>query len=53
MKIGVITKEQQYIAMRKASREMELEKNSGWPAKEKVHQSEKSYSRKSKHKKRY
>jgi hypothetical protein len=50
MKIGKITKEQQYQAMRKTSRELELEKNGSWTAKDKVHQSMKSYSRKDKHK---
>ena len=53
MKIGKITKEQQYQAMRKTSREMELEKNGGWTAKDKVHKSAKAYSRKPKHKPRY
>ena len=53
MKIGKITKEQQYNEMRKQSREAELEKNGGWTAKDKVHKSEKAYSRKDKHKKRY
>lgn len=53
MKVGKITKEQQYKAMRKTSRELELEKNGGWTAKYKVHQSEKAYSRKAKHKLKY
>ena len=51
--IGKITKEQQYNAMRKGSRESELEENGGWTANHKIHKSVKSYSRKSKHKERY
>jgi len=51
--IGKITKEQQYSAMRKGNREAELEANGGWTATHKVHQSEKAYSRKTKHKERY
>jgi len=53
MKVGKITKEQQYKEMRKTSREVELELNGGWTAKHKVHKSEKTYSRKDKHKPRY
>lgn len=53
MIIGKITKEQQFINMRKLSRENELEKNGGWTAKDKVHASMKAYSRKGKHKPKY
>ena len=53
MKPKRITKEQQYKIMRKKSREDELEANGGWSAKHKVHKSEKTYSRKNKHKTRY
>jgi hypothetical protein len=52
-KIGTITKQQQYVANRKASREQELELNGGWTAKHKVHKSMKNYSRKDKHKTKY
>ena len=38
---------------RKISREMEYENQDGWKANEKVHKSQKNYSRKSKHKERY
>ena len=51
--VGKITKEQQYNAMRKFNREEELEANGGWTAKNKIHKSEKTYTRKPKHKERY
>jgi hypothetical protein len=51
--LGTVTKEQIMTNNRKASREAEYENQDGWKANEKVHQSQKSYSRKSKHKERY
>ena len=50
-KIGVITIEQQIKAIKKANREAELEQSPGWTATNKVHKSDKTYSRKNKHKK--
>ena len=50
MKIGTYTKELIRKAERKASRELELENQSGWVANRKVHHSKKNYSRKKKHK---
>lgn len=47
--IGTITKEQQQKAIRKGSREAELEAHP-WTAKHKVHKSKKNYTRKDKHK---
>jgi len=47
-----ITKEQQLKFERKASREIELEKNGGWCAVHKVHKSDKTYRRTKKHPKR-
>ena len=52
VKIGKITKEQRYKAMRKASRELELLELGGWTATHKVHKSQKVYNRKDKHKTR-
>jgi len=43
-----ITKEQQMKMERKASREIELEKNGDWTAVHKVHPSKKTYNRKQK-----
>ena len=40
-------------ANRRGSREAELEDQTGWSAKEKVHKSKKNYSRKGKNKKKY
>jgi len=51
--IGTVTKEQIMTNNRKVSREMEYETQDGWKANEKVHKSQKNYSRKSKHKERY
>ncbi len=48
-----ITKEQIHKMRRKASREEELEINGGWTAKNKIHKSDKQYSRKDKHKPKY
>ena len=48
--IGRITKEQMRKANRKGSRDAELELSVGWVATTKVHKSEKTYSRKGKHK---
>ena len=53
MKIGIITQEQSMKAIRKGNRDAELEMTIGWSAKNKVHASMKSYSRKSKHKPKY
>ena len=50
MKIGTRTQEQYLKNERKISREIELENQSGWTAKHKVHKSMKNYSRKKKHK---
>ena len=51
--IGRVTKEQIMTNNRKISREMEYENQDGWKANEKVHKSQKNYSRKSKHKPKY
>ena len=48
-KIGTFTKEQGRKADRKGSREAELENSTGWDSKHSVHKSEKTYSRKEKH----
>jgi len=40
-------------ANRKGSREAELENQTGWSAKDKVHKSSRTYSRKEKYKKSY
>ena len=48
--VGKITKEQQYKAMRKENREAELKELGGWTAKNKIHKSVKTYTRKNKHK---
>ena len=50
MKIGIITQKQSMKAIRKGNRDAELELTVGWSAKNKVHASMKSYSRKDKHK---
>jgi hypothetical protein len=50
MKIGTITQRQSMKAIRKGNRDAELELTIGWSAKNKVHTSQKSYSRKIKHK---
>ncbi len=52
VKIGTITKEQMRKADRKASRDIELENQTGWIAKNKVHKNKKKYTRKNKHKNR-
>lgn len=49
--IGKIGIKQVLSSYRKASREIELEINGGWTAKNKIHKSKKSYTRKPKHKK--
>lgn len=49
-KIGKVTKEDVMKAWRSASREMELENSTGWACKHKVHKSDKTYTRKAKHK---
>jgi len=48
--IRKITKAQIIKNNKKISREIELEKNGGWTAKNKIHKSDKTYSRKNKHK---
>lgn len=48
--IGKFTIEDSMKANRKASREISLENSTGWVSTHKVHKSEKTYSRKSKHK---
>jgi len=50
IKIGKVTKVHILNAYRKASREMELENSTGWTCKHKVHKSDKTYTRKPKHK---
>jgi hypothetical protein len=50
MKIGTITKEQQYKSQRKARREADLVDNNGFISTHKVHKSKKNYTRKNKHK---
>ena len=50
MKIGTFTQEQRLKNERRISREIELENQSGWTSKHKVHKSNKNYSRKNKHK---
>ena len=50
MKIGTYTKEQRIKAERKASREIDLENQTGWSSKHSVKRSKKTYTRKSKHK---
>ena len=50
MKIGTFTREQFIKNERKISREIEMENQSGWVSKHKVHKSKKNYSRKKKHK---
>ena len=49
-KIGIITIEQQIKAIKKANREAELEQSPGWTATNKIHKSDKTYTRKNKHK---
>jgi len=49
-KIGTVTVEQQMKAIKKGNREAELEQSPGWVAKHKVHASDKTYTRKKKHK---
>jgi hypothetical protein len=49
--IGTITKKDFSKSMRKASREIELQNQIGWKAVLKLHKSEKTYTRKFKHKK--
>lgn len=49
--VGTITKKDCRKSMRKASRAMELQNQIGWKAVLKVHKSEKTYTRKLKHKK--
>lgn len=49
--IGKITSEDYRKSNRKASRELELENSTGWVCKHKVHKSNKTYTRKVKHKK--
>jgi len=52
--IGKITVDQQLTMLRAARREDEiLDNGNGWKAKNKVHKSSKSYSRKPKHKGRF
>jgi len=48
--IGKVTIEQQINAIKKDNREAELEENGGWSAVHKIHKSDKTYSRKNKHK---
>lgn len=48
-----LTKEDYIKASRRGSREAELENQTGWSAKHKVHQSKKNYTRKTKHKINY
>lgn len=48
-----LTKEDYIKASRRGSREAELENQTGWTAKHKVHKSKKNYTRKSKHKLAY
>jgi hypothetical protein len=50
MKIGTITIEQQLKAIKKGNRDAELVLSPGWVAKNKVHSSNKTYTRKKKHK---
>jgi hypothetical protein len=49
--IGKITTNDWIKTNRKASREIELDIFGGWTSKQKVHKSEKNYTRKTKHKK--
>ena len=53
MKIGTITKKQLRKAERKASRDAELENQTGWVSKNKAHKNNKKYNRKDKHKTKY
>lgn len=46
LNIGKITKEQILTSERRISREIELENQSGWVSKHKVHKSKKTYTRK-------
>ncbi len=46
-----ITKEQARKSNRRINREIEMEKNGSWTTNHKVHKSDKTYSRKDKHKK--
>jgi len=50
MKIGKVTLAQIIKNHKKISREIELEQQDGWVAKNKVHKSDKTYTRKNKHK---
>lgn len=50
MKTNRITKAQIIKNHKKISREIELLENGGWTAKNKIHKSDKTYSRKNKHK---
>jgi hypothetical protein len=47
--IGAWSKEDELKVARKVSREVELENATGWISKHKVHKSDKTYTRKSKH----
>lgn len=49
-KIGKVTKAQILKNHKKISREIELEQQDGWTAKNKIHKSKKAYTRKTKHK---
>ena len=49
--IGTITKKDLNKSMRKTSREIELQNQIGWSTVLKVHKSERTYTRKFKHKK--
>jgi len=51
--IGKITQKQILTSERKISREIELENQSGWISKHKVHKSKKTYTRKPKYKTDY
>jgi len=50
IKIGTVTIEQQLTAIKKGNREAELEQNVGWKSITRMHKSDKTYSRKNKHK---
>lgn len=50
VKIGEVTKEQIIKSRKKESRRIEIELSNGWTAVNKVHKSQKNYSRKDKYK---
>jgi len=53
LNIGKITQKQILTSERKISREIELENQSGWISRHKVHKSKKTYTRKPKYKTDY